>query len=134
MATRGAVLVGAPDTAAGQFWAKREIARDDIEIVVAAENREDITGWRYARRLIPTPGGLKPRIRFKTWSFVEGGSKAKSVVGRLIDVNFEDTFVIRGGLLRSNIHKLPLSSFTVLRNKHWTPKKHSERPFNRCGQ
>ena len=104
------VLVGAPDTAAGQFWAKREIARDDIEIVVAAENPEDITGWRYARRLIPHLVA-NPKIRFKTWSFVEGGSKAKSVVGRLIDVN-QDTFVIRGGQLRSNIHKLPLSSFT----------------------
>lgn len=104
------VVFGPRYTTSGQFWRKREIARDKIEIIVAAEYQNDITDWRHATRVIPHLIE-NPKFRFKTPGTTSGKSKAKTVTGRLIDVN-RDSFVVSAGLSSRDVFRLPLSSFT----------------------
>lgn len=106
----GHVVIGPPYAAAGNYSANREIAGGDIEIIVAAENLEDIRVWRNATRVIPHLIG-NPRIRFNASGFARREPDAKSVVGRLIEV-VQDSFVVGVGRSGSNVFKLPLSSFT----------------------
>ena len=91
-----------------QFWADGRIAHDDIVIVVAAENRGDITGWRHARQVIRHLP-LNPRIRFNASRSANRGSDAKSLVGRLLDVS-QDTLVIGVGLSRHEVFRVPIYS------------------------
>ena len=106
----GHVVFGPPYKAVGKYWAKRKIARDDIEIIVVSDNWEDITEWRHATQVIPHLIE-NPRIRFNASGIAGSESNAKSVIGHLVDVN-QDSFVVSAGLSRNDVFKLPLSSFT----------------------
>ena len=102
--------VGMQSNYAGRdkFWADGKIAHDDIIIIVAAENRGDITGWRHARQVIRHLP-LNPRIRFNASRFASTGSDSRLLVGRLLEVR-QDTLVVGAGLSKHEVFKVPISS------------------------
>lgn len=90
----------------------RVIARDDIFIIVAAQVRGDIVGWRHARQVIQCLT-KESRVRFKAPSVMGYGEKPKWTVGRLVEVN-QDTFVIGVGRSIRDVHRVPADALTDL--------------------
>ena len=93
-------------------WTNRTIARDDILIIVAAQVRGDIAGWRHARQVIQCLT-KESRVRFKAPSVMGYGEKPKWTLGRLVEVN-QDTHVFGVGRSIRDVHRVPADALTDL--------------------
>ena len=93
-------------------WTNRTIARDDILIIVAAQVRGDIAGWRHARQVIQCLT-KESRVRFKAPSVMGYGEKPKWTLGRLVEVN-QDTLVFGVGRSIRDVHRVPADALTDL--------------------
>ena len=108
----GHLVIRSNYKARDKFRAEGIIPRGNIVVIVAAEKRGDITGWKNANRVIQHLSE-NARIRFKSPRIASGESKAAWIVGRLFAVN-QDTFVVEVGRSGSDIYHVPLSSFADL--------------------
>ena len=93
-------------------WSNRVIARDDIFIIVAAQVRGELVGWKHATQVIQCLT-KESSVRFKAPSIMGNGEKPKWTVGRLIEVN-QDTFVVRVGPSIRDVFRVPADALTDL--------------------
>ena len=96
----------------GSSGTLRKIPFNDIHIIVGAERRGDITGWRNVKLAIKRLME-DSELHFKAPLTIDKLSEKRWTRGRLVDVK-QDTFLIGVGPSRRDVFPVPASSITDL--------------------